>query len=201
LEKTSKIDAGLVKDLRSATGAGFVNCKDALVETDGDINKAIDILRKKGLAKAQKKANREAREGLIYSYIHTGGRIGVLLEINCETDFVARTSEFQELAKNIAMHVAASNPLYTKRELVPSELISKEKEIYEEQLIKMNKPQAVKEKIVSGKLEKYYQETCLLEQPFIKDPSKNILGIISDEIARLGENIILKRFVRYQLGE
>ncbi len=201
MEKTSKIDAGLVKDLRSATGAGFVNCKDALVETDGDINKAIDILRKKGLAKAQKKANREAREGLIYSYIHTGGRIGVLLEINCETDFVARTSEFQELAKNIAMHVAASNPLYTKRELVPSELISKEKEIYEEQLIKMNKPQAVKEKIVSGKLEKYYQETCLLEQPFIKDPSKNILGIISDEIARLGENIILKRFVRYQLGE
>lgn len=201
MEKTSKIDAGLVKDLRAATGAGFVNCKDALVEAGGDINKAIDILRKKGLAKAQKKSSREAKEGLIYSYIHTGGRIGVLLEINCETDFVARTSEFQALAKNIAMHTAASNPLYTKRDLVPPELIAKEKEIYKEQLVKMDKPEAVKEKIVIGKLEKYYQETCLLEQPFIKDPSKNVLGIINDEIARLGENIILKRFVRYQLGE
>ncbi len=201
MEKSSNIDAGLVKDLRSMTGAGFVDCKNALIETNGDIDKAVDILRKKGLAKAQKKANREAKEGLIYSYIHAGGRIGVLLEINCETDFVARTSEFQELAKNIAMHIAASNPLYIKRELVSPELISKEREIYKEQLTLMDKPQAVKEKIVDGKLEKYYQDVCLLEQPFIKDPSKNIAEIIDNEVAKLGENIVLKRFVRYQLGE
>lgn len=201
MEKSSNIDAGLVKNLRSMTGAGFVDCKNALVETNGDIDKAVDILRKKGLAKAQKKANREAKEGLIYSYIHAGGRIGVLLEINCETDFVARTSEFQELAKNIAMHIAASNPLYVKREYVSPELISKEKEIYKGQLAAMDKPQAVKEKIVDGKLEKYFQDVCLLEQPFIKDPSKNIAGIIDNEVARLGENIVLKRFVRYQLGE
>jgi elongation factor Ts len=201
LEKSSNIDAGLVKNLRSMTGAGFVDCKNALVETKGDMDKAVEILRKKGLAKAQKKANREAKEGLIYSYIHAGGRIGVLLEINCETDFVARTSEFQELAKNIAMHIAASNPLYIKRELVSPELVSKEREIYKEQLAAMDKPQAVKEKIVDGKLEKYYQDVCLLEQPFIKDPSKNIAEIIDNEVAKLGENIVLKRFVRYQLGE
>lgn len=201
MEKSSNTLAGLVKDLRSMTGAGFVDCKNALIETNGDIDKAVDILRKKGLAKAQKKANREAKEGLIYSYIHAGGRIGVLLEINCETDFVARTSEFQELAKNIAMHIAASNPLYIKRELVSPELISKEREIYKEQLTLMDKPQAVKEKIVDGKLEKYYQDVCLLEQPFIKDPSKNIAEIIDNEVAKLGENIVLKRFVRYQLGE
>lgn len=201
MEKSSNIDAGLVKNLRSMTGAGFVDCKNALVETNGDIDKAVDILRKKGLAKAQKKANREAKEGLIYSYIHAGGRIGVLLEINCETDFVARTSEFQELAKNIAMHIAASNPLHIKREFVSPELVSKEKEIYREQLANVDKPQAVKEKIINGKLEKYYQDVCLLEQPFIKDPSKNIAEIIDNEVARLGENIVLKRFVRYQLGE
>ncbi|MDA8304259.1 MAG: translation elongation factor Ts [Deltaproteobacteria bacterium] len=201
MEKSSNIDAGLVKNLRSMTGAGFVDCKNALVETKGDMDKAVEILRKKGLAKAQKKANREAKEGLIYSYIHAGGRIGVLLEINCETDFVARTSEFQELAKNIAMHIAASNPLYIKRELVSPELVSKEREIYKEQLAAMDKPQAVKEKIVDGKLEKYYQDVCLLEQPFIKDPSKNIAEIIDNEVAKLGENIVLKRFVRYQLGE
>ena len=201
MEKSSNIDAGLVKNLRSMTGAGFVDCKNALVETKGDLDKAVEILRKKGLAKAQKKANREAKEGLIYSYIHAGGRIGVLLEINCETDFVARTSEFQELAKNIAMHIAASNPLYIKRELVSPELVSKEREIYKEQLAAMDKPQAVKEKIVDGKLEKYYQDVCLLEQPFIKDPSKNIAEIIDNEVAKLGENIVLKRFVRYQLGE
>jgi elongation factor Ts len=183
------------------TGAGFVDCKNVLVETGGDIEKAVEALRKKGLAKAQKKANREAKEGLIYSYIHAGGRIGVLLEINCETDFVARTSEFQELAKNISMHIAASNPLYLKRESVQPEIIAKEKEIYRDQLSSMDKPHAVKEKIIEGKLEKYYQDVCLLEQPFIKDPSKNISSIIDNEVARLGENIILKRFARYQLGE
>ncbi len=201
MEKARNIGAELVKNLRSITGAGFVDCKNVLTETDGDLEKAVDLMRKKGLARAQKKANREAREGLIYSYIHAGGRIGVLLEINCETDFVARTPEFQELAKNISMHIAASNPLYVKRETLPPELIAKEKEIYREQLISMDKPQAVKEKIISGKLEKYYKDVCLLEQPFIKDPSKNISSIIEEEVLRLGENIALKRFVRYQLGE
>ena len=201
MEKTQNISAELVKNLRSITGAGFVDCKNVLVETDGDLEKAVEALRKKGLAKAQKKANREAKEGLIYSYIHAGGRIGVLLEINCETDFVARTAEFQELAKNVAMHIAASNPLYIKREAVQPEIIAKEKEIYKEQLAAMDKPNAVKEKIIEGKLEKYYQDVCLFEQAFIKDPSKNISAIIDNEVAKLGENIVLKRFARYQLGE
>ncbi len=201
MEKSVIITAEQVKNLRSVTAAGFVDCKNALTETGGDLDKAVEILRKKGLAKAQKKASREAKEGLIHSYIHAGGRIGVLLEINCETDFVARTTEFQELAKNIAMHIAASNPIYVKREAVPPEIIAKEKEIYREQLASMDKPQAVKEKIIDGKLEKYYQDVCLLEQPFIKDPSKNISAVIDGEVAKLGENIILKRFVRYQLGE
>ena len=201
MEKSQNISAELVKNLRSITGAGFVDCKNVLVETGGDLEKAVEALRKKGLAKAQKKANREAKEGLIYSYIHAGGRIGVLLEINCETDFVARTAEFQELAKNVAMHIAASNPLYIKREAVQPEIIAKEKEIYKEQLAAMDKPNAVKEKIIEGKLEKYYQDVCLLEQAFIKDPSKNISAIIDNEVAKLGENIVLKRFARYQLGE
>ncbi len=201
MEKSTNISAELVKNLRGMTGAGFVDCKNVLIETGGDLEKAVEALRKKGLAKAQKKANREAKEGLIYSYIHAGGRIGVILEINCETDFVARTAEFQELAKNIAMHIAASNPLYVKREAVMPEIVAKEKEIYREQLASMDKPQAVKEKIIEGKIEKYYQDVCLLEQAFIKDPSKNISAIIDNEVARLGENIILKRFVRYQLGE
>ncbi len=201
MEKSTNISAELVKNLRGMTGAGFVDCKNVLIETGGDLEKAVEALRKKGLAKAQKKANREAKEGLIYSYIHAGGRIGVLLEINCETDFVARTAEFQELAKNIAMHIAASNPLYVRREAVMPEIVAKEKEIYREQLASMDKPQAVKEKIIEGKVEKYYQDVCLLEQAFIKDPSKNISAIIDNEVARLGENIILKRFVRYQLGE
>ena len=201
MEKPQNISAELVKNLRQVTGAGFVDCKNALIETGGDLEKAVEILRKKGLAKAQKQANREAKEGLIHSYIHAGGRIGVLLEINCETDFVARTAEFQELAKNIAMHIAASNPLYIKRDAVQPEIIAKEKEIYREQLTAMDKPQAVKEKIIEGKLEKYYQDVCLLEQAFIKDPSKNISAVIDNEVAKLGENIVLKRFVRYQLGE
>ncbi len=195
------VDAGMVKKLRAMTAAGFVDCKNALVETGGDIDKAVELLRKKGLSRAQKKAAREAREGLVYSYIHAGGKIGVLLEINCETDFVARTQEFQDLAKNISMHIAASNPLYIKRENVLPELISKEREIYKDQLKNMEKPEAVKEKIIDGKLEKFYQDICLMEQPFIKDPSKKISEIIDGAIAKLGENIVVKRFVRYQLGE
>ncbi len=201
MEKSSSIDAVMVKTLRQMTGVGFVDCKNALVETGGNLDKAVEVLRKRGLAKAQKKAFRETKEGLVYSYIHAGGRIGVLIEINCETDFVARTDEFHELAKNIAMHIAAANPLFIEREFVPAELTAKEKEIYKDQLASMDKPQTVKEKIVEGKLEKYFQEVCLLEQPFIKDPSKNIATVIDQAIAKLGENIVVKRYVRYQLGE
>ncbi len=201
MEKSPNVDAGLVKNLRSITGAGFLDCKNALAESSGDIDKAIDVLRKKGLARAQKKASREVKEGLVFSYIHAGGRIGVLIEINCETDFVARTDEFHELAKNISMHIAAANPLYLKRENISPEVIAKEREIYKEQLIPMDKPQAVKEKIVDGKLDKYFQEVCLYEQPFIKDPSKNISSLIDENVAKLGENIIVKRYARFQLGE
>ncbi|MHB1665249.1 MAG: translation elongation factor Ts [bacterium] len=201
MEKSPNIDAGLVKNLRSMTGAGFVDCKNALTESNGDIDIAVDVLRKKGLARAQKKASRETKEGLVFSYIHAGGRIGVLIEINCETDFVARTDEFHELAKNISMHIAAANPLYLKRENISPEVIAKEREIYKEQLISMDKPQAVKEKIVDGKLDKYFQEVCLYEQPFIKDPSKTISSLIDENVAKLGENIIVKRYARFQLGE
>ncbi len=201
MEKSPSVDAGLVKNLRSITGAGFVDCKNALVESNGDMDKAVEALRKKGLAKAQKKASRETKEGLVFSYIHAGGRIGVLVEINCETDFVARTDEFHELAKNISMHIAAANPLFLKRENVSAEIISKEREIYKDQLNTMDKPQAVKEKIVDGKLDKYFQEVCLYEQPFIKEPSKNISSLIDENVAKLGENIIVKRFARFQLGE
>jgi elongation factor Ts len=201
LEKSPNVDAGLVKNLRSLTGAGFVDCKNALVESNGDIDKAVEALRKKGLARAQKKASRETKEGLVFSYIHAGGRIGVLVEINCETDFVARTDEFHELAKNISMHIAAANPLFLKRENVSAEIIAKEREIYKEQLNTVDKPQAVKEKIVDGKLDKYFQEVCLYEQPFIKEPSKNISSLVDENVAKLGENIIVKRFARFQLGE
>jgi elongation factor Ts len=183
------------------TGAGFVDCKNALVESNGDIDKAVEALRKKGLARAQKKASRETKEGLVFSYIHAGGRIGVLVEINCETDFVARTDEFHELAKNISMHIAAANPLFLKRENVSAEIIAKEREIYKDQLNTVDKPQAVKEKIVDGKLDKYFQEVCLYEQPFIKEPSKNISSLVDENVAKLGENIIVKRFARFQLGE
>ncbi len=201
MEKSPNVDAGLVKNLRSMTGAGFVDCKNALVESNGDIDKAVEALRKKGLARAQKKASRETKEGLVFSYIHAGGRIGVLVEINCETDFVARTDEFHELAKNISMHIAAANPLFLKRENISEEIIAKEREIYKDQLNKMDKPQAVKEKIVDGKLDKYFQEVCLYEQPFIKEPSKNISSLVDENVAKLGENIIIKRFARFQLGE
>ncbi len=201
MEKSPNVDAGLVKNLRSMTGAGFVDCKNALVESNGDIDKAVEALRKKGLARAQKKASRETKEGLVFSYIHAGGRIGVLVEINCETDFVARTDEFHELAKNISMHIAAANPLFLKRENVSAEIIAKEREIYKDQLNTVDKPQAVKEKIVDGKLDKYFQEVCLYEQPFIKEPSKNISSLVDENVAKLGENIIVKRFARFQLGE
>jgi elongation factor Ts len=194
------ITADAVKELREQTGAGMMDCKHALTEAKGDVGKALEILRQKGLAIALKKASREASEGLIGSYIHMG-KIGVLVEVNCETDFVAKTDEFQELVRDIAMHIAASNPSYVKREDVPPEVIEKEKQIYASQIT--NKPPHVVEKIIQGKLEKFYTETCLMDQIFVKDPEqkKKIKDLIVEKIAKLGENIVIKRFVRFQLGE
>jgi elongation factor Ts len=194
------ITADAIKELREQTGVGLMDCKNALSEAEGDLSKALDILRQKGLAVAAKKASREASEGLIGSYIHMG-KIGVLLEINCETDFVAKTDDFQELIKDVAMHIAASSPLYVKREDITSEVIEKEKAIYASQV--ENKPPQVVEKIIAGKLEKFYTDTCLEDQVFIKDPEqkKKIKDLIVEKIAKLGENIMIKRFVRYQLGE
>ncbi len=195
------IGAKEVKELRNRTGAGIMDCKSALTESGGDIDKAIEILRTKGLAKAAKKAGRIVSEGLIGSYIHAGGKIGVLVEINCETDFVAKTEDFKQFVKDIAMHIAASSPLYVKREEVPEEVKEREKKIYETQAKEAGKPEKIVDKIVSGKLDKYLSEICLLEQPFIKDPDKKIQDLLQETIAKLGENISIRRFVRYQLCE
>ncbi|UCD35134.1 MAG: translation elongation factor Ts [Nitrospiraceae bacterium] len=194
------ITAGDIKELREQTGVGMMDCKKALTEAAGDFDKALDILRKKGLAMAAKKASREASEGLIGSYIHMG-KIGVLCEVNCETDFVAKTDDFKDLVKDIAMHIAASNPQYVSRDNVPSDVINKEKQIYASQV--ENKPPQVVEKIVEGKLEKFYADMCLLEQAFVKDPEgkKRIKDLIVEKVAKLGENILIKRFARFQLGE
>ena len=191
----------LVKELRGKTGAGILDCQNALKETDSDIEKAIDLLRQRGLAAAQKKAGRETREGVVSSYIHAGSKIGVLVEVNCETDFVARNEEFQELVKDVALQIAAANPSYVKREQVPPEQIEREKAIYLAQAKELGKPAAAIDKIVHGKLEKFYQENCLLEQSFIKDPNVTITEILTQKIAKLGENIAIARFTRYQLGQ
>lgn len=188
-----------VKKLRFKTSAGMMECKDALKESGGDIEKAVVILRKKGVAKAAKKSSRIAGQGVIENYIHMGNRIGVLIEINCETDFVARNSDFRKVTKDLAMQVAAANPIYVSREEVPQESIDKEKEIFRSQVT--GKPDNVVDKIVEGKLEKYFSEICLLEQPFIKDPNVRIKEIITQLIATIGENIVVKRFVRFELGE
>ena len=195
------IDAKKVKDLRDKTGAGMMDCKKALVESSGDMNKAVDFLRKSGITKAEKKSTRAANEGLIYSYIHHGNRLGVLLDIGCETDFVAKTEDFKELAHNISMQIAATNPIALKREEVDPAIVSREKEIYSEQAASTGKPEEVIKKIVDGKLNKYYQENCLLEQAFIKDSDKNIHDLISEVIATLGENISVNRFTRFAIGE
>jgi len=195
------IDAKKVKDLRDKTGAGMMDCKKALVESSGDMNKAVDFLRKSGITKAEKKSTRAANEGLIYSYIHHGNRLGVLLDIGCETDFVAKTEDFKELAHNISMQIAATNPITLKREEVDPAIVSREKEIYSEQAASTGKPEEVIKKIVEGKLNKYYQENCLLEQAFIKDSDKNIHDLISEVIATLGENISVNRFTRFAIGE
>jgi len=190
-----------VKELRAKTGAGILDCQNALKETSLDIEKAIDLLRQKGLAAAQKKAGRETKEGLVSSYIHAGSKIGVLVEINCETDFVARNEEFQSLIKEVALQIAATNPTYVQRENVPADQIEREKTVYLGQAKEMGKPEAAWEKIVQGKLEKFYQEQCLLEQSFIKDPNITIKEILTEKIAKLGENISIARFTRYQLGQ
>ncbi|MDQ3827979.1 MAG: translation elongation factor Ts [Candidatus Tectomicrobia bacterium] len=194
------ISADMVKELREKTGAGMMDCKRALSETEGDIEKAIDYLRQKGLSDAAKRTGRTASEGVIGSYIHPGGKIGVLVEVNCESDFVARTEEFQLLVKDLAMHVAASNPLYLRREDVPEEAIAREKNIYEVQAKEGGKPEKIVERIVQGKLEKFFQDVCLLEQPFVKDPDLSVNQRVSSAIAKLGENIVVRRFQRFQLG-
>jgi elongation factor Ts len=196
-----EITAQTVKELREMTGAGMMDCKKALEQAGGDVQKAIAFLREQGLAKAAKKAERTASEGLIYSYIHPGDKLGVLLEINCETDFVARTDDFKTLAKDIAMQIAAANPLVVERKQIDSALIEKETDIYKTQALNEGKPEKILDKIVSGKLEKYYQEIVLLEQPFIKDEDITIKDLLVKAVAKLGENIVVKRFTRFRLGE
>ena len=197
----AEITAALVKELRERTGAGMMDCKKALAATEGDMDKAIDFLREKGLAAAAKKAGRIAAEGLVESYIHGGGRIGVLVEDNCETDFVAKTDAFKSLVKDIAMHIAAANPSYLRREEVPAAELEHEKMVLSEQARNEGKPEKIIEKMVTGRIEKYYKEVCLLEQPFVKDPDKTISDLITESIAKIGENIAIRRFTRYQLGE
>jgi elongation factor Ts len=191
----------MVKELREKTGAGMMECKTALVETQGDFQKAVDFLRERGLAKAAKKANRAADEGTIATYIHAGGKLGVMVEVNTETDFVAKTDEFQNLAKEIAMHIAAANPQYVSREQVPSEVLEKEREILRAQLGETKKPADIIEKILNGKIEKYYEEVCLLDQPFVKIPEKKISQLLAEAVAKVGENIQISRFVRMKIGE
>jgi elongation factor Ts len=196
---TMEINAAMVKKLRDQTGAGMMECKAALTEANGDIEAANTILRKRGLAQATKKAGRSTNEGLIGHYIHMGGRIGVLVEVNCESDFVARTEDFQALAREIAMHIAAANPQYVKREEVPADLVEREKAIYRDQV--KDKPPQVVDKIVEGKLNSFYEQICLLEQPSIRDPKMTIGQVIQAAIAKMGENISIARFVRFKLGE
>ena len=195
------IDAKIVKELRDKTGAGMMDCKRALVETDGDLVKAVEALRKAGVTKAEKKGKRSAQDGLVYSYIHHGGRLGVLVEVNCETDFVAKTDGFKELVHNLAIQIAATNPVSVSREQVPEELVKSEQDIYTEQAKNSKKPDKMIEKIVTGKMDKYFQEICLLEQPFIKDPDKIVKDLITESIATLGENISVGRYIRYAVGE
>ena len=194
------INAELIKELRARTSAGIMDCKEALQEADGDLEKAVDYLRKKGLATALKRAGRETSEGVINSYIHAGGRIGVLVEVNCETDFVAKTDEFRDLVKNLAMHVAATKPLGIGREDIPEEILRREEEIYRAQAREMGKPEKILDKIVQGKMEKFYKESCLLEQQYVKDTDLTVQDLIHDMVAKTGESISVRRFMRYQLG-
>ena len=195
------ISATMVKQLREKTGAGIMDCKEALAECDGDISKSIDFLRKKGLATASKRSGRVMREGVIKSYIHTGSKLGAMVEIDCETDFVAKNDDFLEFAKNIAMHIAATNPVGIRPEDVPEEIINKEKEIYRAQALETGKPEKIVDKIAEGKLQKFYKDNCLMTQVYVRDPSVTIDDLLSGLIAKIGENITIKRFVRFQVGE
>lgn len=197
----TSIPVGLVKELRVKTQAGMMDCKKALEKTEGDLEKAVDYLREQGIAKATKRADRVAREGIVYSYIHPGSKLGVLVEVNCETDFVARTDEFRQLAKDIAMQTAATNPLEVNRTDLKQEIIEHEKDIYRTQARNEGKPEKIVEKIVDGKLEKYFQEVCLMEQPYVKDQERTVKDRVNEVIAKVGENITVKRFVRFRLGE
>jgi elongation factor Ts len=195
------ITAEMVKELRTLTGAGMMDCKKALLETGGDKEKAINYLREKGLAKAAKRAGRIAAQGVVDSYIHLGGKVGVMVEVNCETDFVARNEEFRAFARDICLQVAATNPAYLSREDVPEEVIENEKEILRRQAANEGKPEKIIDKIVNGRIEKFFQENCLLEQPFIKDQDKTVKDLLTEKIAKIGENIIIRRFVRFEMGE
>jgi elongation factor Ts len=196
-----EITAEMVKKLRDATGAGMMECKKALVEAKGDMEEAITLLRKQGLAQATKKAGRSTNEGMIGHYIHMGGRIGVLVEVNCESDFVARTDDFQNLTREIAMHIAAANPQYVRREDVPADVLERERSIYKSQMEDQKKPAQVIDKIVEGKLNSFYEQVCLMDQPSIRDPKITIGQIVQQAIAKMGENIAIPRFVRFKLGE
>ena len=194
------ITAAMVKELREKTGAGMMDCKKALQETNGDFDKALDVLRKKGIAKAAKRADRQANEGVVASYIHPGSNLGVLVEVNCETDFVANTDGFKEFAKNVAMHIAASNPTAVDRDQVDKQEVEKELEILKAQALDSGKPEHIVDKIVQGRLEKFYSEVVLLEQPYVKDPDKTIKDLLTETISKVGENVTIKRFARFQIG-
>ena len=198
---TLTIDANTVKQLRDKTGAGMMDCKNALKESNGDLDGAIDYLRKSGVAKAEKKGSRATKEGLVYSYIHAGGRLGVMIEVNCETDFVAKTDGFVELCHNLAMQIAATNPISLDKDSVPDDLINKEKEIFTEQAKSSGKPDNIIEKMVEGRLSKFFQENCLMEQAYIKDSDKKISDLMTESIATLGENITISKFTRFAVGE
>ena len=195
-----KITSQMVKELRDKTNAGMMDCKKALTETQGDMEKAVDLLRQKGLAVAQKRASRATSEGTIQSYIHAGGKLGVMVEVSCETDFVAKTDDFSTFARDIAMHVAAANPVAIQREEVAADLLEREKEIYRQQALESGKPAQIIDKIVTGKLEKFYSEVCLLEQNFVKNPDLTVQDLLNELIAKMGENITIKRFARFQVG-
>ncbi len=195
------INAKLVKTLRDKTGAGMMDCKRALVETAGDLEKAVDHLRKSGIAKAEKKGARETKEGLVYSYIHAGGRLGVLVELNCETDFVANTDGFTELAHNLAMQIAATNPIALARDSIDDNVVTREKDIFTEQAKSQGKPDNIIERMVEGRINKFYQESCLMDQTYIKDPDKKIRDLFTETISTLGENISINRYIRFAIGE
>lgn len=197
----TKVTADMVKQLREKTGAGIMDCKGALAECVGDMDKAVDFMRKKGLATAAKRTGREMKEGIIASYIHMDGKLGVLVEVNCETDFVAKNDDFKDFAKNIAMHIAATNPVGINQEDVAEETINKEKEIYLAQVLEMGKPEKIANNIVEGKLKKYFKENCLMNQPYVRDPGMTIADLLNEMIAKIGENITISRFARFKIGE